>query len=181
MVAIVGKSGSGKTILLNIIGLLDMEYTGSLRLHGTSFLMKSYNKRCDFISEHINYLFQNYALVDSESVEDNLMYHYMQKNYKKDKKTAIKEALCRVGLKDMAHKKVYELSGGEQQRVALARLMLKQGDIILADEPTGNLDQKNKEVVLSILKELNSDGKSVVIVTYDMEIANLCDRIIRIA
>jgi len=181
IVAIAGTSGSGKTTLLNILGLLDVEYEGNVVFNGVSFRGKKYKGRNTFIRNNINYLFQNYALIDDQSVVDNLMYAmYYTKYSSKEKNDLIAQTLDEVGLKGMEKKKIYKLSGGEQQRVALARLILKPGNIILADEPTGNLDQTNKIVVLDILHKLNRAGKAVIIVTHDDEIAASCNRIIKL-
>ena len=103
-----------------------------------------------------------------------------EKISKTEKTTKINEVLTKVDLTDFNNKKIYTLSGGEQQRIALARTILKKGDIILADEPTGNLDEGNKEIVLKILKELKSLGKTIIIVTHDLNIANECDEIIKL-
>ena len=103
-----------------------------------------------------------------------------EKINKGEKITKINEVLTKVGLDNFNNKKIYTLSGGEQQRIALARTILKKGDIILADEPTGNLDEGNKEIVLKILKELKSLGKTIIIVTHDLNIANECDEIIKL-
>ena len=135
-----------------------------------------YPKKIDLI----NYLFQNYALIDNETVEQNLLlaleYEKLSKNVKKEK---INEALELVDLNEFNDKKIFTLSGGEQQRVALARVILKKGNIILADEPTGNLDVENTDKVMKILKKLKEDGKLIIIVTHSLSLANECDDVIR--
>lgn len=179
LVAIMGDSGAGKSTLLNIIGLLDVEYDGHYLISGQNLKNASWRKKSDFIRNNINYLFQNYALVDDETVFDNLMYALYYSDFSKDKKTdIIRSAMNDVKLINVLDKEVYKLSGGEQQRIALARLIIKKGNLILADEPTGNLDTKNKEIVINILKKLNEMGKTVVIVTHDEHVASNCTRII---
>ncbi len=180
MIAITGKSGCGKSTLLNILGLLDTDYSGEI-LYDNIFLSKeNEKKRNEYIRNNINYLFQNYALIDMETVDDNLLlaleYEKLSKDKKKEK---INKALELVDLKGFNNKKIFTLSGGEQQRVALARVILKRGNIVLADEPTGNLDIENSNKVMKILKKLQEDGRTIIIVTHDENIAKQCDEIIR--
>ena len=114
------------------------------------------------------YLFQNYGLIDTETVEGNMkIATHFKKLGKRDEQQLIANALAQVGLQGYEHRKVYTLSGGEQQRVALAKIIAKSPQIIFADEPTGSLDEKNRDYVLEILKELNHQGKTVVVVTHD--------------
>lgn len=181
MTAIIGKSGSGKSTLLNMIGLLDLDYQGEILYDDINIKKLKENKQVEFIRNNINYLFQNYALVDNETVEQNLLLALAyEKINKEEKTTKINEVLTKVGLDNFNNKKIYTLSGGEQQRIALARTILKKGDIILADEPTGNLDEGNKEIVLKILKEFKDLGKTIIIVTHDLSIANECDEVIKL-
>ena len=181
MTAIIGKSGSGKSTLLNMIGLLDLDYQGEILYDDVNIKKLKENKQVEFIRNNINYLFQNYALVDNETVEQNLLLALAYEKINKGEKiTKINEVLTKVGLANFNNKKIYTLSGGEQQRIALARTILKKGDIILADEPTGNLDEGNKEIVLKILKEFKDLGKTIIIVTHDLSIANECDEVIKL-
>lgn len=181
LVAIVGKSGCGKTTLLNILGLIDFDYDGCVLYDGVNTKQLKKSKRQLFIRNRINYLFQNYALVDDMSVEENMnLALYYEKLSKKEKEDIIKNALASVGLSGYEKKIIYTLSGGEQQRVSLARTMIKRGNIILADEPTGNLDDENREIVLKNLIALNKLGKTVIIVTHDEYIAQKCTRIIEL-
>lgn len=181
MTAIIGKSGSGKSTLLNMIGLLDLDYQGEILYDDVNIKKLKENKQVEFIRNNINYLFQNYALVDNETVEQNLLLALAyEKISKTEKTTKINEVLTKVDLTDFNNKKIYTLSGGEQQRIALARTIIKKGNIILADEPTGNLDEENKNQVLNILKELKKLGKTIIIVTHDLSIANECDEIIKL-
>lgn len=181
MLAIVGKSGCGKSTLLNIIGLLDFDYTGEVLFDGKDVAMLKEKQVNQYIRNNINYLFQNYALIDNETVEYNLLLSLeYEKMPLKKKKEMISEVLESVGLSSYNNKKVYTLSGGEQQRVALARIMLKKGNIILADEPTGNLDETNARKVMKILKELNKQGKTIIMVTHNEQLAQECDEILRL-
>ncbi|WP_320165147.1 putative bacteriocin export ABC transporter [uncultured Trichococcus sp.] len=181
MVAITGKSGSGKTTLLNILGLLDREFQGHVALYHENEALNL--KNTDNIRRlYLGYLFQNFALIDDESVEDNLKLalKYTQLS-SKEKTIAIEQSLMDVGLLNLGKRKVYELSGGEQQRVAVARLILKPSTIILADEPTGSLDRENRDSILNLLKKLQLQGKTVIIVTHDVDVADFCDRKINIS
>lgn len=181
MIAITGVSGKGKSTILNIIGLLEDYDCGYLKIDGDENIRISSKKAMKILRDKIGYLFQNFALIEDKSVYKNLELALEYVNgTKESKKLAIKEVLERVELKDIDQKKVFELSGGEQQRVALARLMLKPCKIILADEPTGSLDTVNKNKVIDILKLLNSEGKTIVIVTHDNEVANSCNRTINL-
>lgn len=180
-ICIVGASGCGKSTLLNIIGQIDTDYDGELIIDGNYMNKLSNKEREKFIRNNINYLFQNFALIDSMTVEENLMIglEYTRKS-KQEKKDDINKALAKVGLNNYENKKVFTLSGGEQQRVALARIMVKPGNIILADEPTGNLDSKNSELVIDILKKLQKEGKTIVVVTHSDEFFKVGDRIINL-
>lgn len=161
-VVITGESGCGKTTLLNMIGGIEAINSGEILINGKS--VKSYPKRYLF-REEIGFLFQNFALVEYMTVKQNLSM-VLDKN---KANLSIKEVLKKVGLEGMENKKVYQLSGGEQQRVALARLMLKKCNVILADEPTGSLDEKNSAVVMEQLHYLNEQGKTIVMVTHNMK------------
>lgn len=163
-VAISGDSGSGKSTLLNMIGGIEKPNSGSIIVDGFD-VTKDKNKNC-FFADTVGFLFQNFALLENKTVKENL------KLIKKSSRTdvSLKEALSRVGLLNEVNKKVYQLSGGEQQRVALARLMMKKCSVVLADEPTGSLDKKNRDIVMNLLHELNEEGKTVIIVTHDQSI-----------
>lgn len=181
MVAIVGKSGCGKTTLLNMIGLLDNEYIGEILFDSQNIALEKEKTRNEYIRNHINYLFQNYALIDTDNVMDNLLLALEYEKYtKEEKKQKINDILKLVGLENYQDKKVYTLSGGEQQRVALARVILKKGNIVLADEPTGNLDEENSNQVMEILRSLQKAGKTVILVTHNKELAKQCDCILEL-
>lgn len=178
-VAIQGASGSGKSTLLNMIGLLDKPDKGDIIIFGKKNV-KPFSRQANMILKNqIGYLFQNFALIENKSVLYNLnmsIDHFSFPN----KKERIIQALDNVGLKDFENKKIYECSGGEQQRIALARLIIKPCQLILADEPTGSLDKKNKEIVFQILKSMQEQGKTIVIVSHDLELVNRADYIINI-
>jgi len=173
-VAITGESGKGKTTILNILGLLEKFDSGELIFEGRSKLR---SKDIMLIQRRkIAYLFQNYALIENETIEYNLK---IALKYRKNcnKSYLIKESLKFVNLStDILKKKVYQMSGGEQQRVAIARLWLKEADYVFADEPTGNLDKKNRNIIFELLLKLNSNGKTVIMVTHDEELANKASR-----
>ena len=163
-VAISGDSGSGKSTLLNMIGGIEKPNSGSIIVDGFD-VTKDKNKNC-FFADTVGFLFQNFALLENKTVKENL--ELIKKSSRTD--VSLKGALSRVGLLNEVNKKVYQLSGGEQQRVALARLMMKKCSVVLADEPTGSLDKKNRDIVMNLLHELNEEGKTVIIVTHDQSI-----------
>ncbi|GJM58059.1 bacteriocin ABC transporter ATP-binding protein [Erysipelotrichaceae bacterium OPF54] len=177
MVAVTGKSGCGKTTLLNILGLIEPFDSGKVRIVGRPAPRPNSRAAQKMIRNELSYLFQNFALIDTETVEANLMLAASGTDRKKE----IQNALRAVGLEHTRHQKVFELSGGEQQRIAIARTMLKRGKIVLADEPTGSLDPKNRDHVLKLLHDLCREGKTVLIVTHDPVVAKRCDRILPLA
>lgn len=167
-VGIVGESGAGKTTLLNIIGLITDISGGSVTIKEQSNLTPNSKKAMLLRRNTIGYLFQNYGLIDDESVEWNLNlaleYKKLSRSQKKEK---IRTLLTKIGLPDYEKKKIYQLSGGEQQRAAIAKLILQESSIILADEPTSGLDSANKVTVMDLLRGLNSKGVTVIMVTHD--------------
>lgn len=169
-----GESGAGKTTLLNIIGLLEPIDSGKLLINDREY--KTNKDKRKFYAEEVGFLFQNFALLENKTVEQNLKIV----KAKGDLSYRIDESLKIVGLTDKMNNKVYTLSGGEQQRIALARLILKPCNIILADEPTGSLDKRNAELVIGLLKKINSMGKTVIIVSHDEYVKNSADRIIEL-
>lgn len=169
-----GVSGSGKTTLLNIIGLLEPIDGGKLLINGSEY--RTNRQKLNYYRSQVGFLFQNFALIENKTVEQNL--ELVSKKNRSG--CTIEESLEKVGLRDKLHQKVYTLSGGEQQRVALARLFLKKCDLILADEPTGSLDTENAKMVMRILLDLNRQGKTVVLVTHDERIKKMAGRIIEL-
>lgn len=181
MIALCGQSGCGKSTLLNMIGLLETPDDGQLEIDGV-LNPKPNSKRATLLARNtIGYLFQNYALVDNMTVDKNLdiALEYVKES-KQAKKELKQKALEQVGIADKINSKVYELSGGEQQRVAIARLMLKPCSIILADEPTGSLDPDNRDIVIDLLKHFNSQGKTILIATHDSNVSYACNRIVQL-
>lgn len=177
-VVIIGKSGSGKSTLLNLLGLLDSPDSGSVTIANESNIRPFSTKAQKLLQHQIGYLFQNFALIDDKTVLANLKIAFTTKP--KDYLKIIDETLTRVGLVNFQPKPVYQCSGGEQQRIALARLIIKNSNIILCDEPTGSLDAENKEMVIKLLKELNSEGKTLIIVTHDNDFLQYADKVVNL-
>lgn len=169
---VIGESGSGKTTLLNMIGGIETVDGGSIYVDNID-ITKLKNKR-KYFGETIGFLFQNFVLLENKTVQQNLN----MINNKSE--IGIDKALSLVGMSDKKKHMVYTLSGGEQQRIALARLMIKKCSLILADEPTGSLDKKNKFVVMNILKQLNSMGKTIIMVTHDDDLIHEGKRVLKL-
>lgn len=180
-VALTGASGSGKSTVLNLIGLLDAPDAGEVRVLGAAAPGPHSRAANRLRRAHLGYLFQNYALIDSDTVGRNLEIALTYADRGTPKKERIADALAKVGLPGAENRKVYSLSGGEQQRVAVARLLLKPCEIVLADEPTGSLDSDNRDVVLHLLRELNKAGKTIVVATHDPVVAGGCSRVIDVS
>ncbi len=173
MIALVGPSGAGKTTLLNIIGGLDFDYEGTYTYKGEPVGNSARQSR-KLRETELAYLFQNFALLEDVTVEKNL-------RIVTNDRQAMERALSRVGLDGYLKKKIYTLSGGEQQRVALARVLVKDASLILADEPTGSLDDTNAERVMGLLRELKDEGKTIVVVTHNTGILPHFDRVVTIS
>lgn len=178
-VAIIGASGSGKTTMLNIIGGLDTDYMGSCVVRNKEMSSLSDVECCTLRSRYISYVYQFFNLISFLTVKENVCLASQIKGKKVDEKE-LDQVLKLLGLEQKKDSFANELSGGQQQRVAIARAILAHTDIILADEPTGNLDGENAKNVMDILKALNKEGKTIVLVTHDLKIANYADRIIRL-
>lgn len=179
-VALVGPSGSGKSTLLNMIGLLDNIDSGKILINGKILPKVNSRSAVNYRKNVINYLFQSNALISTSSVKDNLMLAMNFTNFsKEEKEKKIKETLRFVGLENRLDSKVNELSGGEQQRIAIVRAILKPGDIILADEPTGSLDPDMAQKSFDLIRSLRDQfGKTILIVTHNLDHAKQCDRIV---
>lgn len=169
-VVITGESGCGKTTLLNMIGGLEPVTSGKIIVAGLEITNQKNLQM--YYRDIVGFVFQNFALVEQKTVEENLkMIHK-----KGQTEVSVQEALKSVGMEKALKQKVYSLSGGEQQRIALARLRLKNCQLILADEPTGSLDRKNGQLVMKILHELNAEGKTVIMVTHDESLIQHTDK-----
>lgn len=171
-ISIVGPSGSGKSTLMNILGLLDRPSSGELLLDGKNCAALSLDQIARIRNRSIGFIFQSYHLLKRRTIEQNvelpLIYAGMRRA---ERRRRAEEALNAVGLTHCAGHKPSQLSGGEQQRVAIARAMVSNPSIILADEPTGALDTANGREILRLLREFNRDGRTIIIVTHDVEIA----------
>jgi putative ABC transport system ATP-binding protein len=179
MVALVGASGSGKSTLMNIIGFLDKPTSGKYLLEGADVSQLNDNKLAEMRNRKIGFVFQNYNLLPRTVAVANVELPLIYAGAGQKRKRAI-EALERVGLKARATHKPSELSGGEQQRVAIARALVNNPSLILADEPTGNLDTKASYDIIQIFCQLNRDGITIVLVTHEMDIAAQAKRIVRL-
>lgn len=179
LVAIEENSGSGKSTLLNIMGLLEEVDDGEIIINHHSISNKK--DALLLMRYDIGYMFQNNALVDDYTVKENpnIVLKYSRFN-KKEKVNAVKQALTTVGLEGYENTKIYSLSGGEAQRIAFCKLLLKKPKIVLCDEPTGSLDETNTKMMMNLLLEYHHNGTTVVIVTHDLDVAKLCERVIHI-
>ena len=180
-VAIIGHSGSGKSTLMNMLGCLDVPTSGAYYLDGRDVSALKDNQLSEIRNQEIGFIFQGFNLIANltavENVELPLIYRGIARN--KRHKLA-KEALIQVGLEKRMEHKPSEMSGGQQQRVAIARAIAAQPPVILADEPTGNLDSASTQEILEILKGLHEAGHSVILITHDNEIADQTKRVVRI-
>ncbi|WP_340393746.1 ABC transporter ATP-binding protein [Paenibacillus sp. FSL E2-0190] len=180
-VAIIGPSGSGKSTLMNMLGCLDISDEGSYLLDGQEVRKLSDNKLATIRNEKIGFIFQNFNLLPKlsaiENVELPLIYRGLSH---RERRQLAQEALIKVGLEDRMHHRPSELSGGQQQRVAIARAMAGSPPILLADEPTGALDTRTGQEVMQMIRELNKQGHTIILITHDLEIAKQAERIIRI-
>lgn len=180
-VAVMGESGSGKTTLLNIIGGMDMPTEGEYYYQDIAMHNQPLNKLQAIRKNHISFIFQHFALMDKYSVFENIELPLLAKNVKRsERKSRVKKIMEELGIGELEKKLPAEISGGQQQRVALARAFVSENELILADEPTGAIDNDNSRKVMEILKRKNKEGKTIVIVTHDKNMADYCDKIIKI-
>lgn len=179
--AIIGQSGSGKSTLMNMLGCLDVPTSGKYILDGKDVSHLTDDELSDIRNQEIGFIFQGFNLIPSftaiENVELPLLYRGIGKRERHDLAVA---ALAKVGLADRMQHKPSEMSGGQQQRVAIARAIAQAPPVILADEPTGNLDSASSQEIIRILKELHREGRTVILITHDNEIAAQAKRVIRI-
>ncbi len=176
-VAIMGSSGSGKSTLLNMIGMLDTPTSGRVIIEGIDVSEMDENQRADFRLNKLGFIFQFFNLFMELTALENVAFPMQIARRKNSRERAIK-LLDQVGLSDRANHKPAELSGGQQQRVAVARALVNEPALLLADEPTANLDTKSSEQVINLLKELNKSGQTIVMVTHEPELGKRADRII---
>jgi len=180
LLAIMGPSGSGKTTLLNILGCLDRPTSGFYKLEGEEISQKSQGELAKIRNQKIGFIFQTFNLLPRYDVISNIKLPTIYGRGQKVKKEEILKLLDKLGLKERAHHLPNQLSGGEQQRTAIARALINHPSIILADEPTGNLDRKSETEVMEILKKLNKEGVTLILVTHDPKIAQAASRIIKL-
>jgi len=180
-VAIIGHSGSGKSTLMNMLGCLDVPTSGIYLLHGSDVSLLSDDELSDIRNQEIGFIFQGFNLISNltafENVELPLIYRGVSK---KERTNLAKEALRKVGLENRMTHKPSEMSGGQQQRVAIARAIAQAPPVILADEPTGNLDSHSSKEIMNILRQLHAEGRTVIVITHDNDIAANANRIVHI-
>lgn len=180
-VAIIGQSGSGKSTLMNMLGLLDTPTEGEYYINGKLIDELTDDQMSVIRNEEIGFIFQGFNLITSLTAIENVELPLLYRGMKKEERRAISErALEQVGLKDRMNHLPSEMSGGQQQRVAVARAIAAQPPVILADEPTGNLDTRSTKDVMKILHNLKDDGRTVIVITHDNEIAEEAERVVRI-
>ena len=178
-IAIMGPSGCGKSTLLNVLGMLDSPDSGSYEFAGEDVAGYPENKLAVIRKENIGFIFQSFNLVDELTVAENVMLPLLyQKVPTRERDDRVQKVLERVGIAHRADHRPQQLSGGQQQRVAVARAVIANPKLILADEPTGNLDSANGEEVLQLLNQLNGDGTTIIMVTHDQSHADHASRVI---
>ncbi len=179
--AIMGASGSGKTTLLNILGCLDKPTSGRYSLDGIDVSELGDDELSALRNDKIGFIFQQFFLLDrTTSIQNVLLPLIYAEEYPEDATKRAEQALRGVGLEDRFHYRANELSGGEQQRVAIARALINDPAVVLADEPTGNLDSKSTAEVMRVLARLHDEGRTIVVVTHDQEVAQNAERIIQL-
>jgi putative ABC transport system ATP-binding protein len=178
-VAIIGSSGSGKSTMMNIIGLLDKPSMGNYYLENQAVENLSGNRLAEIRNQKIGFVFQSFHLLPRTSALENVELPLIYSTLKNTKELAL-ESLKKVGLSDRVNHKPNELSGGQQQRVAIARALVTNPEIILADEPTGNLDSESGKGIMELFVQLNQQGKTIILITHDPDIASQAKRIIKI-
>lgn len=180
-VAIIGHSGSGKSTLMNMLGCLDVPTSGSYYLNGKDVSVMKDNQLSEIRNQEIGFIFQGFNLISNLTALENVELPLIYRGIGRAKRHKLaKEALIRVGLEKRMEHKPSEMSGGQQQRVAIARAIAAQPPVILADEPTGNLDSASTQEIMDILKGLHKAGRSIILITHDNEIAEQAKRVVRI-
>jgi putative ABC transport system ATP-binding protein len=180
-IALVGPSGSGKSTMMNLVGALDMATEGEIYLDGKDIEHLEESELAQIRGKKIGFIFQTFNLIPTLTAKENVMIPMMFQNYsREEKESRAEELLKELGLEKRLNHLPAKLSGGERQRVAIARALANNPEVILADEPTGNLDSKTGEQVMEILKNLNKQGKTVIMVTHNLEMAKQAKRIIKL-
>jgi putative ABC transport system ATP-binding protein len=179
--AIVGPSGSGKSTMLNLLGLLDTPEAGEFSIFGSDARRLPARERAALRARHISFIFQSFHLSPKRSVMDNVTDGLIFSTPRRARESAALEALDLVGLSQRREQAVDTLSGGERQRVAVARAIAKEPDLLLADEPTGNLDSHNSGVIFDLLADISARGSAVVLVTHDRDLAARCGRTVAVS
>lgn len=180
-VAIIGHSGSGKSTLMNMLGCLDVPTSGSYYLNGKDVSVMKDNQLSEIRNQEIGFIFQGFNLISNLTALENVELPLIYRGIGRAKRHKLaKEALIRVGLEKRMDHKPSEMSGGQQQRVAIARAIAAEPPVILADEPTGNLDSASTQEIMDILKGLHETGRSIILITHDNEIAEQAKRVVRI-
>lgn len=180
-IAIMGPSGSGKSTLMNLVGVLDIPNQGEIYLEEHNIAHLSESELAQIRGRKIGFIFQQFNLIGTLTAKENVMLPMMFQNMPaEEREKRALEILKQLGLSDRAEHKPGELSGGQQQRVAIARALANNPDVILADEPTGNLDSKTGKEIIALLKNLNKQGKTIIMVTHDQNVAKEANKIIHI-
>ncbi|WP_224484069.1 ABC transporter ATP-binding protein [Robertkochia aurantiaca] len=181
LVAIMGSSGSGKSTLLNILGMLDNYDEGEYTLDGVLIKDLGETKAANYRNKFLGFIFQSFNLINYKSAWENVALPlYYQRVGRKDRKTKAEKYLASVGLKEWSDHLPSELSGGQKQRVAIARAMAAEPKVLLADEPTGALDSKTSHEVMDLIQKINDEGKTILVVTHEEDIAHMCKRIVHL-
>jgi putative ABC transport system ATP-binding protein len=184
MVAIIGKSGAGKSTLMHILGCIDDFEKGQYVFNGKDISKVNEKKSAAIRNSEIGIVLQEFALMEQYTVVENVimpLFFTPKSGRRSEKEKRALEILKRLEMDEYAHKKVNKLSGGQKQRVAIARAMINNPSVLLADEPTGALDVKTTDEIMKVFRNLNKNGTTVIIITHDMEVAGMCDRIIEIS
>ena len=184
MVAIIGKSGAGKSTLMHILGCIDDFEKGQYIFNGKDISKVNEKKSAAIRNSEIGIVLQEFALMEQYTVVENVimpLFFTPKSGRRSEKEKRALEILKRLEMDEYAHKKVNKLSGGQKQRVAIARAMINNPSVLLADEPTGALDVKTTDEIMKVFRNLNKNGTTVIIITHDMEVAGMCDRIIEIS
>lgn len=178
-VAVIGKSGVGKTTLLHILGCVESFDDGSYILDGRNLANLNDNQQSEIRNQKVGIVKQDFALADTYTVEENIMIPlYINHMKSSERKRRVKEVMRKTGIEELAKKEVRKLSGGQKQRVAIARAIVNFPNLILADEPTGALDSMSSAKIMDLFAELNREGRTIVIVTHDNNVAERCGRIV---